>query len=194
MPEFIRLPLPDEARTLLLLHLPGPITDSESISTVSSLGRVTAEDMIAPHPLPEFPCSTIDGYAVRARDTFGATDSLPVYLSLIGEVPMGGAPTFDLTSGRCALIHAGDMLPDGADAVVMLEYIQSARTNEIEVIRAVAEGENVIRVGEEVAEGTVVLPRGRLMRPAEIGGLMALGIVQLKCHQKDSRRCYFIWR
>ena len=193
MPEFLRLLPPDEARALLLSHLSGPITDSESISTVSSLGRVTAEDIIAPHPLPEFPRSTMDGYAVRARDTFGATNSLPAYLNLIGEVPMGDVPSFELQSGQCALIHTGGMLPDGADAVVMLEYIQQTSkvskdlgglVPEIEIMRAVAEGENVIRVGEDVAEGTVVLPRGRMMRPAEIGGLMALGIVQLNAVRK----------
>ncbi len=190
MPEFLRLLPPDEARALLLSHLSGPITDSESISTVSSLGRVTAEDIIAPHPLPEFPRSTMDGYAILAHDTFGATDSLPTYLNLIGEVPMGDVPLFDLQSGQCALIHTGGMLPDGADAVVMLEYIQTIhdgeqkKQDEIEIMRAVAEGENVIRVGEDVAEGTVVLPRGRMMRPAEIGGLMALGIVQLNVIRK----------
>jgi len=184
MPEFLQSLPPDEARSLLLSHLPGPITDSESISTVSSLGRVTADDIIALHPLPEFPHSAMDGYAVRAQDTFGATDSLPAYLNLVGEVPMGDAPTFELQSGHCALIHTGGMLPDGADAVVMLEYVQSAQTNEIEIMRPVAEGENVIRVGEDVAEGTVILPRGRMMRPAEIGGLMAWGSVQLNVIRK----------
>ncbi len=197
MPEFLRLLPPDEARALLLSHLPGPITDSESISTVSSLGRVTAEDIIAPHALPEFPRSTMDGYAVRARDTFGATDSLPAYLNLVGEVPMGDVPSFDLQSGQCALIHTGGMLPDGADAVVMLEYIQiihhgeenknsvnSVVSDEIEIMCAVAEGGNVIRIGEDVGEGTVILPGGRMMRPAEIGGLMALGIVRLNVIRK----------
>src|SRR5271157_168801 len=193
MPEFLRLLPPDEARALLLLHLPGPITDSESISTASSLGRVTAEDIISPHPLPEFPRSTMDGYAVIAHDTFGATDSLPTYLNLLGEVPMGDAPHFDLQPGQCALIHTGGMLPNGADAVVMLEYAQQTSevsrdlgglAREIEIMRAVAEGENVIRIGEDVASGTVVLPRGSMMRPAEIGGLMALGIVQLNVIRK----------
>ncbi len=193
MPEFLRLLPPDEARALLLSHLPGPIVDSESISTISSLGRVTAEDIIAPHSLPEFPRSTMDGYAVHARDTFGATDSLPAFLNLVGEVPMGDAPSFDLQTGECALIHTGGMLPNSSDAVVMLEYAQQTSevprdlgglAREIEIMRAVAKGENVIRIGEEVAAGTVVLPRGRMMRPAEIGGLMALGIVQLNVIRK----------
>ncbi|MEW6240111.1 MAG: gephyrin-like molybdotransferase Glp [Chloroflexota bacterium] len=204
MPEFLTLLPPDEARALLLSHLAGPLPDSETIDVISSLGRVAADDILAPHPLPEFPRSTVDGYAVRARDTFGASESLPAYLALIGEVPMGDAPAFEVGEGQCALIHTGGMLPPGADAVVMLEYTQvvhhgehregrkeisadsvgSGVKSEIEISRAAAEGEGVIRVGEDVAAGAVVLPRGRVMRPAEIGGLMALGITALRVARK----------
>lgn len=184
MPEFLTLLPPDEARALLFSQLPGPILDSESIDVSSSLGRVLAEDVIAPHPLPDFRRTTVDGYVVRARDTFGASDSLPAYLELIGEVPMGDAPAFELGTGQCALIHTGGMLPAGADAVVMLEYTQTARENEVEVFRAVAEGENVIRVGEDVAEGQIVQAKGGLIRPAEIGGLTALGILKVSVVRK----------
>ncbi|MFN3491009.1 MAG: gephyrin-like molybdotransferase Glp, partial [Anaerolineales bacterium] len=147
-----------------------------------------------PHPLPEFSRSTVDGYAVKSKDTFGATDSLPAYLNLIGEVPMGEAPSFDIESGQCALIHTGGMLPKNADAVVMLEYTQHvvgagfsrtarddlAPTNEIEIFKSVADGENVIRVGEDVAQNQLVIPKGTVIRPAELGGLMALGIMSLR--------------
>jgi molybdopterin molybdotransferase len=184
MPEFLTLLPPDEARALLLSHLAGPVLDSERIEVVSSLGRVLAEDIIAPHPLPEFQRTTVDGYAVRGSDTFGASDSMPAYLALVGEVPMGKAPAFELDLGQCALIHTGGMLPLGADAVVMLEYTQSAQENEIEVFRSVAEGENVIHIGEDVVEGQLVRPKGSLMRPAEIGGMMALGIVQVNVVRK----------
>jgi molybdopterin molybdotransferase len=184
MPEFLTLLPPDEARTLLLSHLSQPIPDSEFIDVPSSLGRILAEDIIAPHPLPDFQRSTVDGYAVRAGDTHGASDSLPAYLNLMGEVPMGDTPAFEIGSGQCALIHTGGMLPDGADAVVMLEYTQSVQQKEIEIFRAVADGENVIRVGEDVALGQTIQARGSLMRPAEIGGLMALGIVKVKVVRK----------
>jgi len=184
MPEFLTLLPPDEARELLLSHLPAPIIDSETIDVTSSLGRVLAEDIVAPHPLPEFQRTTVDGYVVRASDTFGASDSLPAYLTLIGEVPMGDAPAFELGAGQCALIHTGGMLPAGADAAVMLEYTQSAHENEIEIFRAVANAENVIRVGEDVAEGQIVRAKGSLMRPAEIGGLMALGIMRVNVVRK----------
>jgi molybdopterin molybdotransferase len=184
MPEFLTLLPPDEARALLLSHLTQPITDSDLIDVPSALGRVLAEDIHAPHPLPDFQRSTVDGYAVRARDTHGASDSLPAYLNLIGEVPMGDAPAFQMGAGQCAQIHTGGMLPTGADAVVMLEYTQSAQANEIEVFRAVADGENVIRVGEDVAQGQTVQARGSRLRPAEIGGLMALGIVKVNVVRK----------
>ena len=213
MPEFLTLLPPDEARDLLLSHLASrkPITDSESMDVSASLGRILAEDIIAPHPLPNFQRTTVDGYAVRARDTFGATDSLPAYLTLMGEVPMGDSPTFEIGDGQCALIHTGGMLPGGADAVVMLEYTQvvvgavakhprpglmdamgrdaerlasTPAENEIEIFRAVADGENLIRIGEDVAQGQLVLSKGTLIRPAEIGGLLALGITSVRVAKK----------
>lgn len=184
MPEFLTLLPPDDARSLLLANVIAPLPASQTIETDSALGRVTAEDVIAPHPLPAFPRSTVDGYAVCARDSYGASDSLPGYLTLIGEVPMGAAPTLTLSHAQCALIHTGGMLPPGANAVIMLEYTQSARPGEIEIQRAVAEGENVIRVGEDVTQNQVVIPRGIRIRPAEMGGLMALGIQKLRVSNK----------
>src|SRR6185503_2616150 len=188
MPEFLTLLPPDAARDLLFSHLPKTTIDSESIDVSASLGRVLAEDIIAPHPLPDFQRTTVDGYAVRARDTFGASDSLPAYLTLIGEVPMGDSPSFELSEGQCALIHTGGMLPNGADAVIMLEYTQqipgSPTHSEIELFRAVADGENIIRVGEDVAQGQLVQAKGSLIRPAEIGGLLALGIISVRVARK----------
>ena len=194
MPEFLTLLPPNEARALLLSHLSGTLADSVSTDSLQALGRVLASDVSAPHPLPEFPRSTVDGYAVRAADTFGASESLPAYLNLIGEIPMGAPADVSLAAGQCALIHTGGMLPDGADAVVMLEYTQTSQVlrdlgglshaTEIEISRAVAVGENVIQIGEDVRTGQIVLPRGTSLREAEIGGLMALGIVRVDVVRK----------
>ena len=196
MPEFLTLLPPDDARTLLLSHLSPPIPfdqtqgklDSESIDVISSLGRFTASDIFAPHPLPDFPRTTVDGYAVRAKDTFGASDSLPAYLTLIGEVPMGDTPSFEIGAGQCALIHTGGMLPNGADAAVMIEYTQFVGAGsprpEIEIFKSVADGENVIRIGEDVAQNQLVISKGTQIRPAEIGGLMALGITSINVAKK----------
>jgi molybdopterin molybdotransferase len=188
MPEFLRLSSPSKALQTLLRALPNREPAGEVIDTTKALGRVTCADVRAPHPLPEFPRSTMDGYAVRARDTFGTSESMPGYLTLVGEVPMGDTPSFALMPGTCALIHTGGMLPVGADAVVMLEYTQTIlkggqlpiHTSEIEFSRAIAPGENILRVGEDVAANQLVLATGIRVRPAEIGGCMALGITQLR--------------
>jgi molybdopterin molybdotransferase len=121
----------------------------------------------------------VDGYAVRARDTFGASDSLPAYLTLTGEIAMGSAPGIAIGQGQTALIHTGGMLPEGADAVVMLEWTQTARPGEVEVLRAVAPGENSLQAGQDVEVGEVVVPKGRRLRAAELGGLMALGMTKI---------------
>jgi molybdopterin molybdotransferase len=203
MPEFLTLLPPDQARAELLSQIPASTVDSESVDVVHALGRFTAADLLAPHPLPDFPRTTVDGYAVCARDTFGASDSLPAYLNMIGEVPMGDMPNFELGTGQCALIHTGGMLPKGADAVVMVEYTQmvgaglsgstlssidlerpAPTPTEIEIFKSVADGENVIRIGEDVAQGQLVIPKGTQLRPAEIGGLMALGITSVSVAKK----------
>lgn len=175
MPEFLNLKPPQEALETLFAqyapHVPG-----ETIPVEDSLGRVVLESVTAPYPLPSFRRSTVDGFAVRAADTYGASESLPAYLPVVGEVPMGAAPDFHLEKATCALIHTGGMLPEGADAVVMVEYTQTAREDEMEILRTVAVGENVLQVGEDVQAGQVVIPAGARIRPAEIGGMMALGV------------------
>jgi molybdopterin molybdotransferase len=178
MPELFTVLPPHETLHRLFTHL-APRVSLETIETPRALNRVLAEAPLARSPLPAFPRSTMDGYAVRAADTFGATESLPAYLAVIGESPMGSAPTRSIQRGEALLIHTGGMLPDGADAVVMIERTQMATDNEIEVMRAVAPGENVLQVGEDVRPGDPLLAGGHLLRPQDLGGLMALGITQV---------------
>ncbi len=163
------------------LHPPHRV---ERIATEDALDRVLAEDVRAPHDLPFFRRSTVDGYAVAAEDTFGASPGLPAYLVVVGEVPMGQAPTLDIGVGEAALVHTGGMLPDSADAVVMLEHTQQVEDGGIEVFHPVAPGENVIQVGEDIRKGDPVLPRGHRIRPQDIGGLLALGITEVSVAQK----------
>ena len=170
MSEFLKLSSPQDAIKVLLHTLQDREPNNESIETVLASGRIVGEKVIAPHPLPEFPRSTVDGYALRACESFGVSDSLPGYLNLAGEIPMGGIPAFKIGPGSCALIHTGGMLPEGADAVMMLEYTQRVErspadtefpggspSSEIEISRAVAEGENILKTGEDVKQGQVVL-------------------------------------
>ncbi|NMC13943.1 MAG: molybdopterin molybdotransferase MoeA [Chloroflexi bacterium] len=183
MPEFLNLLLPSQALNKLSEAISFKPSE-EIVSTKDALGRVISHPVIAPHPLPTFSRSAVDGYAVKARDTFGASESAPAYLRIIGEVPMGGSYQDEVNPGECVLIHTGGMLPVGIDAVVMLEYTQIIKESDVEILRAVAVGENVIMAGEDVEAGQVVLQSGTVLRPAELGGLMALGLTSVSVYQK----------
>jgi molybdopterin molybdotransferase len=176
MPEFLALLPPADALALLMKNLPGRVVESDEVLSRDAIGRVIVDAVLAPEPLPAFDRSTVDGYAVRAADTFGASESLPAFLTVTGEAPMGRAPEMVVGVGQAVLIHTGGMLPAGADGVVMLEHTQEARPGEIEVLRAIAPGENLLLQGEDVQVGDEVIAAGARLRPAEIGGLHALGI------------------
>lgn len=198
MPEFLHLSPPIESLHILLNKIPSRQIKTEIVSTECSLGRILAADVRAQCALPEFSRSAVDGYAVKAQDTFGVSETLPGYLSIIGEVPMGVGPEISIKKGTAALIHTGGMLPAGADAVIMLEDTQAIndgeiheavgkigdRLPELEITRAVAEGENVISIGEDVKKGELVIPAGSRIRSVEIGGCMALGIMKLRVVKK----------
>ena len=177
--EFFQVIPLDAARRLLDAHWQ-PQPESEFIDTADALGRALALDAHSAEAIPAFRKSAVDGYALRARDTFGATQSLPAFLQVRGELSMGAATNVDLGLGEAWQIHTGGMLPDAADAVIMVEHTQAGAGGEIEALRAVAPGENVIQRGEDVAAGGLVLPRGHQLRPADIGALLAAGITQVE--------------
>jgi len=181
MPGFQKLVPVDQALRSFLEAIPDPGPGStELIRTEDALGRALAEPVAAPHALPPFDRTTVDGYAVRAADTLGASADQPARLTVTGEVSMGSAPQLGVELGHAALVHTGGMIPGGADAVVMIEDTRAANGTEIQVLKAVASGQNVIREGEDVAAGQIVIPAGVRLRPQEIGGLMALGIVRVQ--------------
>lgn len=150
----------------------------ERVPLLAARGRVLAETITSPVAVPGFYRSTVDGYAVRGADTFGASEDLPVFLPLVGEVQMGQAPPGPLPPGSAMAISTGGMLPDGADAIVMLEYTETA-PGMIAVLRPVAPGENVVRPGEDVAPGQVVLPAGHRLRAQDLGLLAGLGLTEV---------------
>jgi molybdopterin molybdotransferase len=179
MPEMFKVLPPAEALKVLFDQLASVVRE-ESIASAEALDRVLAEKLVAQSSLPTFPRSTMDGYAVRAADTFGATESLPAYLTVIGEVPMGHASELAVGPAQAVVVYTGGMIPPGADAVVMVERTQKLDAFNIEVLRAVAPGENVINVGEDVKEGEPLFDAGHILRPQDLGGLMALGITRVR--------------
>ena len=133
-------------------------TPAETIPITGALHRIPAAPVSAAHPLPGFARSTVDGYAVRAADTYGVSDGLPGYLDVAGAVRMGAAPDVAVGPGTAVAMPTGGMLPPGADAVVMVEYTAEAMSGTIEVVRPVAPGDGVVRADEDAAPGAAIVP------------------------------------
>lgn len=170
----------DQARELITAKDPQPCSGSEELDLLNAVNRRLAEDVWAPEDLPPFSRSTVDGYAVRARDTFGATEGMPGFLSLCGQIEMGKPAPMLIEPGTASWIPTGGMLPKGADAVVMVEHTEEVCSGLITVHRPVTVGENVIAQGEDCAKGKIVLVQGTRLRSAEIGLLAGLGITGVK--------------
>ncbi|MCD6420363.1 MAG: molybdopterin molybdotransferase MoeA [Synergistetes bacterium] len=144
-----------------------------------ALGKRVCGDVLAVEDIPQFDRSTRDGYAVRAEDTFGSSPSLPAYFDIIGEVKVDDVPTLRVSSGKAVKIVTGAPMPEGADAVVMLEYTDSIEGDLIEVFKPVGKGENILFKGEDVSVGSVLASKGSILRPSDIGGLMSNGITEV---------------
>ena len=158
--------------------------DPEAVSLHAAMGRVLAEDIAATEYVPDFHRSTVDGYAVRARDTFGCTDAIPAILPLQGEVLMGEGAAFALNPEACAAVPTGGAVPEGADSVVMLEYTEDYGDGTIGISKPVAPGQNMIFRGDDVFPGKVILEKGRVLSSQDIGALAAIGRVEVSVAKK----------
>ena len=179
--EFFRLQTRQEVLALYPRFAP---VGTEEVDLAGAVGRVLAGPVVAPEAVPSFLRATMDGYAVRARDTFGASVGAPQYLEIKGEVDMGAVPERGVAPGEALRVPTGAMLPAGADAVVMIEYTAEHPDKTLEVRRAVAPGENVLQPGEDVQAGELLFEAGMQLRPQDIGLLAALGIARLTTYQK----------
>jgi molybdopterin molybdotransferase len=168
-----------EALLLLQQRLPPRPSATAAVPLAAALGRVCAADILSPEDLPPYPRSTMDGYAVRARDTFGASEKLPAYLEVSGEVLMGRFPEHGPAPGACYHIATGGILPPGTDAVVMLEHTVTIDAGMIEVMQPVAAGANIITAGEDVARGELLLPAGHRLRAQDLGLLAGVGLQRI---------------
>lgn len=152
-----------------------PVQDAENIRLDQALSMVSAQDVRADEDLPAYSRSSMDGYAVRARDCFGAGESNPVYLTVMARLAVDDYPLISLAPGECAEILTGGSLPSGADAVVMVEHTRQIAEDEIEVFRSLGPGDNIMLRGEDCGSGQVALEAGKRLRPQDLGVLAALG-------------------
>lgn len=151
------------------------IAQSETVSLADAMGRVLAEDIAATEYVPDFNRSTVDGYAVSSKDTFGCTDVIPAILTLQGEVLMGQGADTALQADSCIAVPTGGAVPEGADAVVMIEFTEDYGDGTIGVLKSVAPGQNMIFRGDDVYPGKPILEKGRVLSSQDIGALAAIG-------------------
>jgi molybdopterin molybdotransferase len=163
---------------------PAHRTPVEHVPLSAALHRVPAVEVAASAALPGFARSTVDGFAVRAADTYGASDGLPSYVDLLGAVRMGAAPMVSVRPGGCVAIPTGGVLPEGADAVVMVEYTAETMPGTIEITRPVAPGGGVVRADEDVAAGAALVPAGQPLRAPDLGLLAAAGATTVAVHAR----------
>jgi molybdopterin molybdotransferase len=163
---------------------PARRTAVERVGLDHALGRVPAEPLASPHALPGFARATVDGFAVRAADTYGASEGLPSYLDLAGEVQMGRPPNVEVRPGTAVAIATGAPLPAGSDAVLKVEHTQAATPELLEVLRPVTPGEGMVRFDEDAAAGAELAPAGRPLRAHDLGMLAAAGLVELPVHAR----------
>ena len=174
----------EDALKVLNEHLVVSAPATEEVEISRALGRVTATVVISPIDLPEFDRSTVDGYAAGSSDTFGAAESRPVLLRLVGDIPMGSMPERGIAKGELMKIATGGALPRGADSVVMFEHTQPVDAGSIEVVKPVAPLENVIQTGDDIKKSEVILSKGHAVRPQDMAALAGVGITRVKVFER----------
>jgi molybdopterin molybdotransferase len=172
MKEFFKVQTPDELYKKLDRFNP---LASEKVSIEDSLHRVLSEDISSPINLPEFRRSTVDGFALKAKDSYGASEKNPAMIRLVGEIPMGKISNREVSEGEAIKVATGGMVPNGADAVQMVEFTECVDSDTLHVFKTLSPLENVIQVGEDVKAGEIVLHKGHLIRPQDIGLMAGIG-------------------
>ena len=178
---FFKVLAPQEALRLLLAV---ESVGTELVPTIKARARVLAEDLYSTVDLPHFHRAAMDGYAVKAKDTFGASQSLPAYLKLAGVVEMGKEAIQAINSGEAIRISTGGMMPPQADAVVMVEYTDETDAGLVEIHRGVSPWQNVIQIGDDIKQGELVFRRGRRLKAHDLGALTGVGISSVPVYKR----------
>ncbi len=170
--------------TVLKLIRTFPCVSEEILPLDQCAGRILSQDIVSQIDLPEFNRATMDGYAVQARSTFGASESMPALFTVVGAVEMGEVPTVSVRAGEAVRIATGGMLPDGADSVVMVEHTQALNEHALEIFKSAVPLQHVIEIGEDFRREQKVLSKGNRIRPQEMGVLAALGKTRVPVYRQ----------
>lgn len=173
--RFLQVDTISGARERLLQEVGDNFLKMETVKLSEAYGKCLAEDIYADENIPDFRRATVDGYAVKASDTQGAGESVPVFLSVVDEISIGKPALREIKNGECAYVPTGGMIPDGADAMVMVEYTELFDKRDAAVYSSVSAGNGVVQIGEDAKKGELLLSRGTVLHSAQTGVLASLG-------------------
>lgn len=157
---------------------------TEMVDLLDATQRITAKEYLAPRDLPEFDRSTVDGYAVMSQDVCGASPTIPSFLQYVEEVSMGKVVDCTLIQGQAVYVPTGGMIPQGADGVVMIEYVEKLDEQTLLIYKPIAQGENMTLIGDDLKKGELILQKGKKITPYDIGLLAGMGIAQVEVYKK----------
>ncbi|WP_028855279.1 molybdopterin molybdotransferase MoeA [Psychrilyobacter atlanticus] len=181
--NFLKVTDIDEIEELILKKIPSLKGKKETCKLEESLGRVLCENIVASVNVPEFNRSTVDGYAIKSKESLGASQGIPAFFTIKGEVLMGENTSKKLESGEAIYVPTGAMIPTGADSMIMIEYCEILEDTLL-VHKPVSSFENIMLMGEDVKEDDVILKKGSTITPENIGALASLGIYDLPVFKK----------
>lgn len=182
--EFFNLISVEEALDRLLENFKDYHLETEEVHILDCINRVLAEDIVSSINVPEFNRSTVDGYAIKSQDSYGASESVPSFLNIVGKVEVGQVPNRSIKAGQAMYVPTGAMVPEGADGVVMIEHTEKLDEENLMVYKSISPHENIIYKGDDIREGEVILKKGKRFTPEAIGVLAALGISKARVYKK----------
>lgn len=181
--DFFNVISVDEVKKILSSNFKNLKIETEKVNILDCEERVLSKDIISQINVPEFNRSTVDGYAIKSKESHGCSECMPTFLDIIGEVNMGESVNVDIKNGQCMYVPTGGMLPKSSDSVIMIEHVEKLDEFTIAIHKPISDGENVVYKGDDIKKDQIVLKKGKKLNSQDIGVLAALGINEIQVYK-----------
>lgn len=181
--DFFNVMSVDEVKKILSNNFKNMKIETEIVNILECEGRVLSNDIVSKFNVPEFNRSTVDGYAIKSKESHGCSECMPTFLDIVGEVSMGESASGDIKSGECMYVPTGGMIPNSSDAVIMIEHAEKLDEFTIAIHKPTSTGENVVYKGDDIKKDQIVIKKGKKLNSQDIGVLAALGVNEIEVYR-----------
>ncbi len=181
--DFFNVMSVDEVKKILSNNFKNMKIETEIVNILECEGRVLSKDIVSKFNVPEFNRSTVDGYAIKSKESHGCSECMPTFLDIVGEVSMGESASGDIKSGECMYVPTGGMIPNSSDAVIMIEHAEKLDEFTIAIHKPTSTGENVVYKGDDIKKDHIVIKKGKKLNSQDIGVLAALGVNEIEVYR-----------